>query len=213
MQAQLQALQEVQTFLKSQGIDYFVIGGLANAVWGSILGSTVGVIFAIVLAIVNFIAVFPPVSQAGAFQVIIGWFNWLTPASWIVVGLGLVLFVLSLLGGLIGLIASSAFLKVEGLRVDAKTGTFFMKSGFVANLNFRQTAFNMGNFAFVHRNAASWHIDHEAGHSLNLGAFGSVFHFVGAIDENVPVIGGRGSNAYAERIAESNVPGTGQANR
>lgn len=34
MQAQLQALQEVQTFLKSQGIDYFVIGGLANAVWG-----------------------------------------------------------------------------------------------------------------------------------------------------------------------------------
>ena len=34
MQAQLEALREVQEFLRRQGIQYLVIGGIANAVWG-----------------------------------------------------------------------------------------------------------------------------------------------------------------------------------
>jgi hypothetical protein len=39
--------------------------------------------------------------------------------------------------------------------------------------------------------------------TLNLAAFGSLFHFLGAIDENVT---GGHQNAYAERLAESNNP-------
>lgn len=52
-------------------------------------------------------------------------------------------------------------------------------------------------------------IQHESGHNLNLGAFGSWFHLVGAIDENVPPFA-RDRGAYAEQLAESNVPGTNQ---
>ena len=194
------------------GANTMLNGTLALAIWGALFGDTVGAIMAAVIGIINFLSVFPPVSQAGIYQGFLGWSNWLMPSSWVVVGLGLLFLVLSVLGHLIGLIAGSDFLKLSGARVDGKTGTFFFKGGFVSNLNFRKTAFNMGNFAFVHKDAGDWHLDHEAGHSLNLGAFGSVSHFVGAIDENVPVIGGRGRNAYAERIAESNVPSTGQSN-
>ena len=53
------------------------------------------------------------------------------------------------------------------------------------------------------------HMDHEAGHTLNLGAFGFVFHLVGAIDENATP---RKSNALSERIAESNDTGTAGTN-
>ena len=34
MQAQLEALQEISTFLVEQNIPHFVIGGIANAIWG-----------------------------------------------------------------------------------------------------------------------------------------------------------------------------------
>jgi predicted nucleotidyltransferase len=34
MQAQLEALREVQEFLDQQGIQHLVIGGIANAIWG-----------------------------------------------------------------------------------------------------------------------------------------------------------------------------------
>jgi hypothetical protein len=40
---------------------------------------------------------------------------------------------------------------------------------------------------------------------LNNAAFGSIFHFVGAIDENVPPFA-RKAGAYAERFAESHDP-------
>ncbi len=194
------------------GINSALNGLLGSVIWGSALGSTGGVIVGIVIALVGFISVFPQISESDIYQGFLGWFNWLMPTSWLVVGLGLTFFVLSAIGHIIGLIIGSEFLKVKGVKVDWKTGTFFMKGGFVSNLNFRKTAFNMGNFAFVHKDAMDWHMEHEAGHSLNLGAFGSVFHLVGAVDENVPVIGGRGSDAYAERIAESNVTATSQTN-
>jgi hypothetical protein len=61
----------------------------------------------------------------------------------------------------------------------------------------------MGNFSFVHYQATSTHMEHEVGHTLNLGAFGSLFHLVGAIDENLPVIGS-GHKAFSELLAESN---------
>jgi hypothetical protein len=97
------------------------------------------------------------------------------------------------------------YFRVLGLRLDWKTGTFFQKGGFISNLNYRNTAFNMGNFSFVDKGSEKgWHIEHEAGHALNLAAFGSVFHLIGALDENVL---GRGNRAYAELLAESNSSG------
>ncbi len=45
---------------------------------------------------------------------------------------------------------------------------------------------------------------HETGHTLNVAAFGSIFHFIGAIDENA--IQSTPANAYAERLADSHDP-------
>jgi len=44
---------------------------------------------------------------------------------------------------------------------------------------------------------------HESGHNLNLAAFGSFFHLIDAVDENVV---DRKADAYAERLAEDNDP-------
>jgi hypothetical protein len=45
-------------------------------------------------------------------------------------------------------------------------------------------------------------IEHEAGHALNLSAFGRVFHLVGLIDKMAI----NGTDAHAEKFAEGNVP-------
>lgn len=45
-------------------------------------------------------------------------------------------------------------------------------------------------------------VPHEIGHSLSLGAFGSVVHLVGFVDEFVV----NGANAWTERMADSHSP-------
>ena len=67
----------------------------------------------------------------------------------------------------------------------------------------------MGNFSFVDYKSSGWHMEHEAGHTLNLAAFGSVFHLIGALDENATT---RGANAFSERLAESNSTGVRGSN-
>jgi hypothetical protein len=63
----------------------------------------------------------------------------------------------------------------------------------------------MGHFAFVYKDASSYYMDHETGHTLSLAAFGSIFHIVGFIDEMVS-----GNSAYSEQLAEGHDPsGTG----
>ncbi len=65
--------------------------------------------------------------------------------------------------------------------------------------------YNLGNFAYIHRDSAASAslVGHETGHTLNVAAFGSIWHFIGAIDENVV---GRGAGAYAEQLADSHDP-------
>jgi hypothetical protein len=89
-------------------------------------------------------------------------------------------------------------------------------------------AYDLGTFAFIHADtvreqepltgamtAVGLGADqifhkatrkHECGHNLNLTALGSFFHLIGAVDENVQPLA-RHQNAYAERLADSNVPG------
>ncbi|HET8541005.1 MAG TPA: hypothetical protein VFL83_14120 [Anaeromyxobacter sp.] len=193
----------------------FLVGANAAAnaalgivVYGALFGTTVGVVAGLLLGVVNLLAVLPPLSTGEAFQGLLGWINFLLPMSWLVTGLGFLFLLASAIGTLFaGRGAAAAgtppFLKITRFVPDWKTGTFFVRGGFVANLNpLTGSAFNMGNFAFAKRDApADMHLEHEAGHTLNLAAFGSLFHFVGAIDENVT---GGGANAFAERLAESN---------
>jgi len=123
--------------------------------------------------------------------------------SWLIVALGFTFFLLGALGALIGL-AGATFFKIEKLIFHWQTGTLFTRGGWISNLNPIDTAFNMANFAFVDVKYTGMAVDHESGHTLNLGAFGSIFHLVGAFDENVI----SKENALSERLAESHVPGS-----
>jgi hypothetical protein len=158
----------------------------------------------VVIGVINLLAVLRWISQAEFYQGILGWLNWVLPMSWPIVALGLTFVIFSLLLALVTGFQVD-YLRLQGGRIDWATGTFFIKGGLISNMNAWDTAFNMGNFAFVDKNSSHWEIEHEAGHTLNLAAFGWIFHLLGAFDE---IVLQRGANAYAERIAESNDTGT-----
>lgn len=184
------------------GLNFVLVDQLLGAALGSptnpiALGIAAG------LGAINLLAVIGPLSQTGFYQFIIGYLNWLLPMSWLVVALGVVFFLLNALGALCLGLPGVGFCKITQVDFDWKTGTLFTKGGFISNLNPIDTAYNMGNFSFVDRLHSGMEIEHEAGHTLNLAAFGSLFHFIGAIDENVIR---NGANAFSERLADSNDP-------
>jgi phage shock protein PspC (stress-responsive transcriptional regulator) len=153
---------------------------------------------------ITLIACIGAVSGNAFYQGVIGWLDWLLPMSWLVIALGLVFALASvLLHLIITLPFGATFTRVGGKSgsrcLDGATGTFFQHGGLVANCNPLKTAFNMGNIAFVHKDSTSAYYDHEAGHTLNLAAFGSLFHFIGAIEQMI-----NGHRAFAELLAESN---------
>lgn len=181
------------------GLNFVLVTLLLGAAAGisdpAVLGIASG------LGVANLLAVVGPISRNGVYQFIIGYLNWFLPMSWLIVALGLAFFLLNALGALCIGLPGADFFKIKQLAFDWKTGTMFTKGGWISNLNPIDTAYNMGNFAFVDRLHSSMEIDHEAGHTLNLAAFGSIFHLVGAIDENIIR---NGANAFSERLAESN---------
>jgi hypothetical protein len=190
------------------GLNVGLNGFLAFALMNLAGGLAAGIIVGLALGILNFLTVFEPISQSEVFQGFLGWLTWLMPMSWLVVGLGLVFYLICFLGHAFTA-GKVPYLRVQALGADWKTGTFFVKGGLISNLNPIDTAFNMGNFSFVDYKSGAWHKDHEAGHTLNLAAFGSIFHLIGALDENVFR---RGANAFSERLAESNSSGTSGSN-
>jgi hypothetical protein len=175
---------------------------------GTLTGTLPALIVGLVLGLLGLLTVFRPVSQSEVYQGLLGYLNWVLPMSWLIVGLGFLFYLVSLLLHAVTL-GRVQYLRIRGFAADWKTGTFFMRGGLIANLNPIDTAFNMGNFSFVDMNSSGWHKAHEAGHTLNLAAFGSLFHLVGALDENATP---RGANAFSERIAESNDTGASGSN-
>ncbi|MDD7942025.1 toxin TcdB middle/N-terminal domain-containing protein [Actinomycetospora lutea] len=166
---------------------------------GAFLGGFVGTII--------FLGAFDEVAALDGYQGVLGWSNWLMPMSWLVIGLGAAMWILNGLGHLIFWSIPQLwgggiqFFRIEGFRMDWSTGMLATRGGWVANLNNIDTAYNMGFFAYVDSNSSGWHIDHEAGHNLNLGVFGSIFHFVGFIHEMGTAAG---SGAFSEVQADSN---------
>jgi hypothetical protein len=120
--------------------------------------------------------------------------------------LGLAAFVVNVLtvmtvGQALGVYLDTDTFGIRDVKVDWKTGTIFMKGGWISNLNAGKTSFDLGHFGFVHQDSPSYYIDHETGHTLSLAAFGSVFHIVGFIDELAT-----GYTGYAEQLAEGHDP-------
>lgn len=182
------------------GMNAALNGVLVAALLGLAMPMPGAIVIGVGVGIWNGLTAVAPISQNEFFQGFFGWLIWILPMSWLIVALGVLFYVVNLLCALFTGF-SVDYLKILGLRLDWKTGTFFMKGGLISNLNPIDTAFNMGNFSFVDKASGAWHIDHEAGHTLNLGAFGSIFHLIGALDENLFQAG---AHAYSERLAESN---------
>ncbi|MDM0001833.1 toxin TcdB middle/N-terminal domain-containing protein [Variovorax sp. J22P240] len=190
----------------------FMIGLNAgmNAAFLTMMGFGVVGLF---VGVVVFMASIDSVANNEVYQGILGWSNWLMPMSWLVLGLGAAMWVLNGLGHLIFWTIPNLwgggiqFFRITGFRMDWSTGMLATRGGWVSNLNTIDTAYNMGAFAYVDSSSTGWHLDHEAGHNLSLGAFGSIFHFVGFIHEMATPAG---SSALSEQIAEGNDPsGTG----
>ncbi len=99
-----------------------------------------------------------------------------------------------------GIIAACVLVVINLLCLFAPVSQSEFFQGVIGWLNWIMP---MGNFSFVDYKSDEWHKDHEAGHTLNLAAFGFLFHLIGALDENVL----RRGNAYSERLAESNSTG------
>ncbi|MBM9593825.1 toxin TcdB middle/N-terminal domain-containing protein [Roseitranquillus sediminis] len=191
----------------------FMIGLNAgmNATFLAMMGP-VGAFLGGFLGTLIFLSAVDSIASNEIYQGILGWSNWLMPMSWLVVGVGAIMWILNGLGHLFFWSIPSIFgggiefFRIDGFRMDWSTGMLATRGGWVSNLNTIDTAYNMGNFAYVDTNSAGWHLDHEAGHNLNLAVYGSIFHFIGFIHE---MGAGAGAGAFSEVQADSNDGGPG----
>jgi hypothetical protein len=169
-----------------------------------VLGPTTG----FVVAVVGFLSVFSILSRNLIFQAILGWTNWLRPYSYLATSVGILLF-------LVNLPFAIAAFGPGAIRLDGLTGTIETTGGIVGVTGFRG-GFNLGNFTFLSPGpgvglaiqslfGAAGISAHETGHTLTVASFGGVFHWINAIDENVPPLR-RLTLAYGELIPESHFP-------
>jgi hypothetical protein len=178
-------------------------------------------IAAISICIVNLMALFEGFCAEPWYAAVLGWSAWLAPTAWAASFVGLLFTVISLIAAGFGM----------PLRFDFEwwTGTLVVHGGpmHVAKL---PTAYNLGNIVFidprlqrmtpilisspvtvVHGYTADGIIFHETGHTLNVAAFGSWFHYIGAIHEGILGLSGLGPNAYAELLPEGHSRGSTRA--
>ena len=198
--------------LFARGVIIGLTASINFAIWTVMLHNPViGSIF----ALIGLLATVPPVSRSFGYQVVLGWTSWLLPMSYLIMPLGILLFLLNIV---VTLIATGAFPR---LRLDASTGTFETDGGTVVAFLFGITTvpgvtfggFNLGNFTFINFPAtaptpfvpgpAGGVSSHETGHTLTIGAFGGFFGWINAFDE---VVLARLTRAYGEVIPESHFP-------
>jgi len=165
----------------------------------SLLGLTIG----IVLLITGFLAVFVVFSRSPLYQGILGWSSWLRPLSWLMTVPGFLLFLINLPAA----IATAGLL--GAVRFDGTTST--IESAYALTpLPPSVGGFDLGNFTFVLAGSRGRFTSpsvstHETGHTLTVAAFGGIFGWINAIDENVPPFR-RMTRAYGEMIPESHIP-------
>jgi hypothetical protein len=187
----------------------FIIG-LTAAINFTVMGLLVHPVVGLILGLICFLAVIPPVSRSFVYQIILGWSSWLQPMTYLVMPLGILLFIVNLIATLIGTAGLPA------LRFDATTATIETLGGVVVAFltgltGFTTGGFNLGNFTFLGPAATATSFTpgaggglstHETGHTLTVAAFGGFFGWINAIDENIPPLR-RMTLAYGEMIPES----------
>lgn len=187
------------------GLTTGIAAGVNFGVWALIpfgwpIGSVVGAI--------GLGAAIAPIARRRSFQAVLGWTSWLMPFSYLATAPGILLF-------LVNLPFALARYGGRAVRFDAGTGTIETTGGIVGVTGFRG-GFNLGTFTFLcpspERGLAIQSpfgspglSAHESGHALSLAALGGLFHWINAVDENVPPLA-RKRFAYGELIAESHIP-------
>lgn len=212
--------------------EFFARGALAGICAGAnfvllmaILGATVvgiplGILFGLLALILVGAAAFPGASQGRVYQGFLSWAAWMLPMTWVIQILGLTILILDIVARMLGLPALPLFGGTANpamrLRFDWRFGAVIVHGGFFTIQGGGYTAGNIVFVNFGHTNqpdtltAVSGLVEtfrsvtqHELGHTLSGGAFGSLFWIVGALDQNV-FSAPPGTQAYSEQAAESN---------
>lgn len=144
------------------------------------------------------------------FEAVLGYLTWVMPTAFVINVIGLIFVIIDIVSFFFGVPLRFAF--------EWWIGVVTVHGGVVHPTLFGgiPTAYNTGLFIFVHPIfrettpidipgvTAFWTADgllfHESGHTMNVAAFGSWWHLVGAIDEAI-----QGTAAFAEMLAESHM--------
>lgn len=184
-----------------------ILIGLSASV-NFVLMSTVPALapFAAPVGTIVLLAVIPPIAANRAvYQGLLGLFGWILPLNYIMLPLGILLFIVNapfaLAAGGIG-----------AFRFDFGTFTIETTGGAIVGFLFSlgpatSAGFNLGNFTFIRPGVAGGAFggttlsSHEVGHTVTNAAFGGFFGLINAVDENI--LPRRGPAAYGELIPES----------
>jgi len=153
------------------------------------------------------LACIPAVAANRFYQRVIGALGWILPMNYLMLPLGVLLF---LIAAPFALIAGGP----AAIRWDWLTWTVETNGGFILTTFGRAgSAFNIGNFTFIVTTPATFTFTsglsaHETGHTLNNSAFGGFVYWIGAVDENVPPLA-RGAAANTEMLADDHFGGVG----
>jgi hypothetical protein len=208
------------------GLVGFNAGLNLTALLGLLALAPGGPLVSLVLTLINFAAFAPAIANNAVYQVILGYTTLFLPMALVMNLAGLVTLALNTAAAAVGT-PLSVF--AEWTRAN-----LVMHGGVVHGC--KRTAFNMANFTLAHPDMAlddPWAdpgtpiwpfcpappgvvvraitvrgaVFHEASHTLNVGAFGWIYHLVGFADQQLPMpwSGGtaRGSDAHSELCAES----------
>lgn len=156
-------------------------------------------------AVVVLGAAFPFFAENRRYAGLLAWSGPLLPMTWPATAVGVAALALNSL--LAAARQGSADARVR-IGFDASVCTLIVYGG---PLYFFRCGYNLGNIVFIHSHfvgedglCSPGLLAHETGHTLNVAAFGFVFHYLGAIHENWgPPVGGARHAAYAELWAES----------
>jgi RHS repeat-associated protein len=177
----------------------FLIG--MNAALNAVIATSIfGPVIGIALGVINFLASVDRIAENTIYQGVLGWSSWAMPMSWLVTGVfGLTYFAINVS---VDFFSQAEDLKVK-VSIDWSTGVVIVEGG-LAEKGLNKTGtygLSLGNFAFLKKGDLSKSRDHEIGHGFSVGAYGSLFHLIGALDQRIS-----GNNALAEIFAESNDP-------
>jgi len=191
-----------------------------------------GAVVSMVLVLINFAAFTPLISNNAVYQVILGYTTLFLPMS----------LPMNIAGGVtlaINTLAAGAGTPLSWC-AEWTRANLVMHGGIVHGC--QRTAFNMANFTVAHPDMAldePWSdsgapiwpfcpasqagvhtltvrgaVLHEASHTLNVGAFGWIYHLIGFADQKLPMPWSGGvnlsSDAYAELCAESGLRDMGK---